>query len=142
MDATRATGGRGRLLVVGLLCVTGVAALIALYRVDPAESRLYPLCMFHALTGLYCPGCGATRAAHHLLHGDIAGALRMNALAVASLPLVGYWLLRSMADRLGRGRLPAPPKAWVVWGGIALILLFGVLRNLPWAPFTILAPPG
>lgn len=28
-------------------------------------------CLFHLITGLYCPGCGGTRAARYLLHGQI-----------------------------------------------------------------------
>ncbi|MCI8363878.1 MAG: DUF2752 domain-containing protein [Eubacterium sp.] len=30
---------------------------------------LYP-CLFHRITGLYCPGCGGTRAFTSLLQGD------------------------------------------------------------------------
>lgn len=28
-------------------------------------------CAFHSLTGLYCPGCGGTRAVRELLYGDL-----------------------------------------------------------------------
>jgi len=51
---------------------------IVLY--DPAEAHFFPQCPLHALTGLYCPGCGTTRVFHHLLHGDPAGAFAMNPL--------------------------------------------------------------
>lgn len=31
----------------------------------------FPPCLFHLLTGFYCPGCGGTRAVKALLHGRI-----------------------------------------------------------------------
>lgn len=37
-----------------------------------------PPCLFHTLTGFSCPGCGCTRAAISLLHGDIMQSLRYN----------------------------------------------------------------
>lgn len=97
-----------------------------------------PPCLFHELTHLYCPGCGGTRAAILLLRGDILGALRMNVFAVIVLACVpislGYSLLtgRSIqwAGNSGRaGRVIA-----------AFVVAFFVLRNIPVAPFTYLAP--
>ena len=44
-----------------------------LQRVDPnAAGSPLPGCVFYQFTGLYCPGCGMTRALHALVHGDLA----------------------------------------------------------------------
>ena len=49
----------------------GVAvALATLATVDPNQPGHYPTCPFLATTGFYCPGCGALRAVHDLLHGE------------------------------------------------------------------------
>ena len=45
-----------------------------------------PRCALYQLTGIHCPGCGNTRAAYALLHGDVAEALRQNAFSVIALP--------------------------------------------------------
>ncbi|MCB1565720.1 MAG: DUF2752 domain-containing protein [Lysobacteraceae bacterium] len=128
-------------LVVGLLAVVaGIATSALLYTFDPNTANSpFPPCSFRALTGWYCVGCGGTRALHALVHGDLFAALRMNALAVALLPLLAGFLawqagwqprrLQRIADTLAR------PLLWI-W----LLPLFGVLRNLPWAPFSWLAP--
>ena len=50
--------------------VAAGAAWMAVFFVDPAMQSFLPPCLFHAFTGLYCPGCGATRALHRLVHGD------------------------------------------------------------------------
>jgi hypothetical protein len=96
-------------------------------------------CAFHELTGLYCPGCGGTRAMHALVHFDLPGALTMNALPFVAAPLLGVLYLRVtglLPPGLERAtRFTANPWFWgVLVGG------FTVLRNLPWAPFAALAP--
>lgn len=115
----------------------GVAAMAAsavwavLFFADPAKLFFLPSCPFHTLTGLYCPGCGATRAMHQLAHGNFGVALRLNALAVCGLPLVILFALR---------RKPAQLPGWTQWTMLWAILLFGVLRNIPIYPFRFLAP--
>jgi hypothetical protein len=40
-----------------------------------------PQCAFHALTGLPCLTCGATRSASHFLHGEFVASFLFNPLA-------------------------------------------------------------
>lgn len=79
-----------RVALIGILL-----ALVVLYAIfDPAESRFFPQCIFHRITRLQCPGCGAQRMFHALLQGDIAMAFHYNALLVVMLPLLIFmaWL--------------------------------------------------
>ena len=46
---------------------------------------MLPDCNFYRWTGLYCPGCGDTRAVIALMNGDILLSLRQNALIVVLL---------------------------------------------------------
>lgn len=39
-------------------------------------------CAFHEVTGLYCPGCGATRAAKFLIRGDIKQSFVFNPIVL------------------------------------------------------------
>src|SRR6202165_1141772 len=64
-----------------------VAALIV-YRFDPSLFGFYPRCVFHAITGLECPGCGGTRALHGLLHGRLAPADPPHTMLVFVMPFV------------------------------------------------------
>jgi hypothetical protein len=122
--------------------VTAVFAAIAgagvLFFFDPTKHSFYPVCQFHLLTGLYCPGCGATRASYQLLHGNILAALRDNALFVLSLPMLaarGIWVLNRQRRRQPV-RFFIPPVA--LWVFLVVALVFVVLRNLP--AFSFLAP--
>lgn len=117
----------------------GLAAAATLYAVDPNQPGHYPTCPFLATTGLYCPGCGSLRATHDLLHGDLAGALARNPLAVLAVPYLLVALVTFVLRRTGR---PAPRSTslppWVLWSLLALVLTYAVLRNLP--GFTLLSP--
>lgn len=107
---------------------------------DPSAGGVLPPCPFLALTGLWCPGCGSGRCLHALLHGDVAAAFGWNPLAAALLPLVAAGLVLEARAfvRPGSRRLRVPPVAARLLLGA--IVLFGVVRNLPFGPFPVLAP--
>jgi hypothetical protein len=117
--------------------VTGTAAAgIAFVRFfEKPIFFVMPPCPLHAFTGLYCPGCGATRATRALLHGDFIAAFHFNALYITLLPLVGLFVAQS-------AWLPRPYRGSKNIGPALLVIaiLFGILRNIPVAPFTALAP--
>src|SRR5262245_47866310 len=71
------------------------AAAFSLYLVPPGAGPFYPVCPLYALTGLHCPGCGATRCLHALLHGDLAQAAAYNVLFLAALPFLVVLVLRA-----------------------------------------------
>jgi hypothetical protein len=104
---------------------------LLLFLIDPATQPLLPPCLFHAFTGLYCPGCGATRALHQMANGNLVAALRLNALIVLGLPLGCLLAIR-------RKRHPLP--AWCLRTLFVCIALFGFARNIPLFPFALLAP--
>lgn len=107
--------------------------------VDPMRSGLYPPCLFHAVTGLWCAGCGMARALHDLLNGHIWAAFRMNPLVVSALPLL-LWALGLVFYRLWKKKPMPKVPSWIPWAAIALIVLYTVARNLPWMPFAWFAP--
>ncbi len=105
-------------------------ALIALWWVDPAEIAI-PLCTLHATTGLQCPGCGATRATHELLHGRLIAAMHYNALWVLLLPVLIYagtsHVRLILSGRPMPGDLSRRRWFWVTI--VVLAMVFWVLRN-------------
>ena len=123
------------------LAVLGAAGLALLFFVDPRNPGLFPTCPFLGLTSCYCPGCGTLRALHVLLRGDITGAAGYNVLTVLSLPFVAYSIAAGAMREFG---LRAPRPAFVhprwIWALLAAVIAFWVLRNVPFAAFTVLAP--
>ena len=116
---------------VASVVAVGGAAYSALN--NPFRETLFPPCTLLATTGLACPACGATRATHLLLHGDLLGALDYNALLVVIVPVVVFALVRWW---IGAMRHWSP--TWTTQRAIAVgivVLAWGVVRNLPFAPF-------
>lgn len=139
----------GRVAPLACGCALASAAvLVAVY--DPStHPGVFPACAFHQMTGLWCPGCGLTRATHHLLRGDIGGALGSNAftpLVLVIMVLAWWtWVRRSFgrpADRLVVALRSLVDRSPGLWGAAAvtIVVAYDVLRNLPMAPFAALAP--
>jgi hypothetical protein len=127
-------------ILAAMTTLAGAAAIVV-FAVDPARSGLYPPCVFHALTGLSCPGCGSARAVHELLHGHVMAALRFNPAAVLFLPVLGAaWMARAIRVATGRPHRPvAISNVWVLVI-LASIIVYWIARNIPAYPFGLLAP--
>lgn len=118
-----------------------VCALGFLYLFNPGTSTLYPTCPFYWFTGCYCPGCGSLRALHQLMRGHLATALGLNPLMVVSSPFVGYYFVsRTMVVVAGRSLRTFFIRPVFIWGFLGVVLVYWVLRNLPYYPFSLLAP--
>lgn len=128
--------GRTKSFGWALLAAVGAAAALAiLYFFAPTQYPFYPRCIFHATTGLSCPGCGSLRAMHSLLHGNVAAALQFNPLLFLLLPVVaGASLSRFYGAVTGRELFTAFKRPVWIWLLLGVILIFSVGRNLPFGP--------
>lgn len=133
---------RARMMLLG--CGAFAAAMLALclYQSGPNATWIPP-CLFHRLTGFFCPGCGMTRAIHAALHGRFVEALRYNPPGVMMIPVLLVWAGLQIPAWLGDSPQPSRFKiaSNVLWWILGAVLAYGVLRNLPLWPFTLLAPP-
>lgn len=92
---------------VGLFLLLAIVLVGVYYLFDPSASGMFPKCRLLQLTGYKCPGCGAQRMLHSLLHFDFVTAFRYNAYLLTLFPvfillmlLDGWqkWLSRKWAD--------------------------------------------
>ena len=124
--------GRLRAVAAPVLVAAAAAAAVGVVGVvDPNEPGRYPTCPFLAATGRYCPGCGSLRAVHALAHGDVGAAVGLNVLAVGGILLLAAIWLRWVAARAGGRRRAALAPAPAVWALLTVVVVFGVVRNLP-----------
>jgi len=130
-EAIRYCGGRTRRSHAVAFLLLMIPLIGLLWWFDPTKTTV-SLCGFHAMTGLDCPGCGALRATHALLHGRLLTALRYNALWVLSLPLVVYVVVSELRVLAGRRPLPGdlPRQTWFWGAAILAAIVFFVARNI------------
>ncbi|MEA2162834.1 MAG: hypothetical protein QOK37_961 [Thermoanaerobaculia bacterium] len=103
-----------------LAAVVAAGGLAILYRFDPETVHFFPRCVFHQLTGLQCPGCGTTRALHHLLHGDVAGAFHYNAMLFVVAP---FGAIASTSRRFATHPITG-------WSAVIVTVVWWVGRNV------------
>ena len=122
--------------------VAGTAAgAAAVWYFDPTTAGFFPVCPLYSMTGFACPGCGLTRGFHALFHGDVMGALDYNALIPVFAAFLGYLFLSMFLVAVrGRGLTMGKLNGPLLWTVFGLLLVFGVLRNLPFYPFNVLYP--
>lgn len=65
-------------------------------------------CLFHLLTGLYCPGCGGTRAFRALLAGNLLLSIRYH-------PLVAYMAVVLTTELVSFGVSRAAKTHDIIW---------------------------
>ncbi|HUB68467.1 MAG TPA: DUF2752 domain-containing protein [Candidatus Methylacidiphilales bacterium] len=125
-------------------CACGGSATF-LFLVDPNRYAVYPPCLLYQMTGIYCAGCGATRALHALLHGNLMAALHDNVLLTCALPVLAWMALPRLAQAWRENRWPEIRLEGRYLARIALWVVvvaagFMALRNLPGWPFELLRP--
>lgn len=94
-----------------------------------------PPCLFYRLTGLYCPGCGGTRAWIALLHGRFLQSLIYHPVVVYGTVIYLVYAVRNLL-----ALLPGHPDSRLfsgmafrnayLYGAAALILLNWTLKNI------------
>lgn len=135
----RAKGAARLAAAAGVAALAAGSGIVGLF--DPSETRLFPVCPLHALTGLACPGCGLTRAFHALFTGDWIVALDFNLLTPIWAVILGYVAISlTLTAVRGRGLPMWPTNPRFLMSFMTVLLVFGVLRNIPQWPLTILYP--
>ncbi|MBP5687537.1 MAG: DUF2752 domain-containing protein [Muribaculaceae bacterium] len=100
------------------------------FSINPATSKYVPRCVFLTFTGFKCPGCGAQRAIHSLLHGNIVDALHYNAFFLAAVPVIALYLLNDYTKLIPSKVGEVITHHYVIAAIGVIAVLWWVLRNV------------
>lgn len=128
-----------------LILFLGGAFVYYYHRYNPSvNSQQFLSCPSYQFLGIFCPGCGTQRMIHHLLHFELGQAFRYNPLLFLSFPFVLYLVYVLIANTFfGKSyRVKILYKNWFVYLIFGILILYTLLRNLPYQQLEIFQPPG
>lgn len=120
-----------QLFYLGLAAIPAAAALYLLYRFL-LQRFLPPVpCFFSAVLGIYCPGCGGTRALEALFQGKILLSLWYHPLIPYTAVIYCGFMATQGLHRLGVKRIQGWKfHYWYLWAGIAVIVVNFIVKNV------------
>ena len=119
------------LYVIGWISlVLGGIGLFLYFKVLLPSLPVFP-CMFLKLLGIYCPGCGGTRAVIAFLKGDFLMSLWYHPLVMYSVVLFGAFMISQTLERIGVPRVRGMKfYPWQLYGAVVIIVVNLIVKNI------------
>lgn len=115
-------------------CILGALMLLGAFLRVTGWSLLQLLrpCALHALTGLYCPGCGGTRAVRALLAGDFGASFAYHPFVLFAAVLGGWFMVSQTIERISRGhiRIAMHMREIYLWAALGIVIVNCLIKNI------------
>lgn len=88
-------------------------------------------CILHSMTGLYCPGCGGTRAVFLLLSGHPLKSFFYHPIVLYTAVLYGWYMISTTVDYITKEKygLAMRYHNGYLWAALVLVVLNGIIKN-------------
>lgn len=116
---------------IGTGCLLFISALLIRYG-NINIARFFIPCIFHRITGFYCPGCGGTRAVRALLQGKVFLSILYHPFVVYMVSVYAWYMVSNTIEKCVKGKISIGMKYKDVylWIGIILILFNWFVKNI------------
>lgn len=120
--------------------VTKLALLLIvgfIYYIITQVTSFYIPCPIRTLTGFVCPGCGITHFFIDLINLNFINAMQQN---LAIFVLLVIWILVGIIYMIFRPQsLKKGGRVFniLIWSSVILLVVFGILRNIPELSFLL-----
>lgn len=123
-----------KLYILGI-CVPCVGFLgFVLWKWLPVSVRGFFLvpCVFHAVTGLYCPGCGGTRAAEVLVQGEFLRSFLYHPIVIYTAGLYVWFMVSHTVEYLlgHRVRIGLKYRNWYLYAALVIVVINLAVKNV------------
>lgn len=118
-----------QLYIIGLIALPVMLVSGALF-LGFISPKLEFGCIFRAVTGFYCPGCGGTRALLECAHGHFLRAMWYHPFVVYSLALYLAFMISHTFAKIISGIRGIRFHAWYLYGALAILIMNWVIKNI------------
>lgn len=90
-------------------------------------------CLIYNKTGIYCPGCGCTRAFINMLQGNIIQSLKYNPTVIYSTIVIGIYMSSQSIGRIfgiKEERYIMKYKPIYIYIGIVILMGTCIIKNI------------
>jgi hypothetical protein len=119
-----------KLFILGLLTPVFVVPGYLLYRRVLVPLAPFSFCIWDRFFGIYCPGCGGTRAVEALLNGDIIASLQYHPIVLYSSFIYIFYMFGNILHRISGMRIfKVPFHSRYLYIALFIIIANCLIRN-------------
>ncbi len=113
-------------------CLFAAAVFLLLISKKLSTHIPLPPCLFHQISGYYCPGCGGTRAVRALISGQLLRAVYLHPFVPYAAFVYLYFMITQTMERASRGKLRVGLRYHngIVWIAVCLIIGNFLIKNM------------
>lgn len=113
--------------IVGILTIIYIT-----YKIAPFSFFKNPTpCLVHSLLGIYCPGCGGTRAIFALLHGHLLTSFICHPFVPYTAAICGWFLISQTIERASSHRIKIGMhyRDIYLWIALGIVIVNFIVKN-------------
>jgi hypothetical protein len=118
-----------QLYVVGIVFFAAAAVFGFLYFKYLIPVLKIP-CIFRMMTGLYCPGCGGTRAVAALMHGHLLKSIWYHPVVLYSVIIYAAYMLTHTAAMFVPGIKGIRYRDIYIYTALAIVIINFIIKNI------------
>lgn len=119
------------LYLIGWILIACLVLYVLVTKSLLGRELYFPLpCLFHLITGGYCPGCGGTRAVVAITHGKILSSFCYHPIVLYTLVVGGWFMVSQTLERITHKKIGMTYRSIYVFLAIGLIIINCLIKNL------------
>ena len=120
------------LFYIGWFFVIILFIIYILLKKIPSLFQANGPCLIHMLFGIYCPGCGGTRAISAFFHGHLWNSFVCHPIVPYTFLLGGWFLISQTVERVSKHKLKIGLhyRDMYLWIALAIVVLNFIVKNV------------